>query len=189
MARVFISMIVFCFTVARIDAITKLKRATVDEWYSTKIEPKLFNWTALYPDQFEYRISIKDRPDLPSWLRYMYSSEHGAGFLYGTPPDRVSNREIKLDAVALDQTTFETRHIVLSLTINHGIKYQKNTVQMKIDNLDWIEMMDPGRMEDLLSIYRNILWPESKNDLHVSLMESAVEMGGRKPLKPQQREG
>lgn len=36
---------------------------------------------------------------------------------------------------------------------------------------------------------RNDLWPESKKDLHIVFMESAIKMGGRNPLRPQQKEG
>jgi hypothetical protein len=50
-------------------------------------------------------------------------------------------------------------------------------------------MMDAGRVENLKNIFRNDLWPESKNDLEVSFMESAIKMGGRLPLRPQQKEG
>lgn len=67
--------------------------------------------------------------------------------------------------------------------------YSVNTVQMNIDNLNWVHLTDPGRVENLKNIFRLDLWPESKNDLHISFMESAVNMGGRKPLQPQQNEG
>lgn len=60
---------------------------------------------------------------------------------------------------------------------------------MKIDNLNWVHLTDPGRVENLKNIFRLDLWPESKNDLHISFMESAVNMGGRVPLQPQQKEG
>lgn len=64
-----------------------------------------------------------------------------------------------------------------------------NLVQMKIDNLDWVHLMDPGRVENLKNIFRKDLWPSSDLDLHLVFMESAVKMGGRVPLRPQQREG
>lgn len=60
---------------------------------------------------------------------------------------------------------------------------------MKIDNLNWVHLMDPGRVEDLKNIFKLDLWPESGGDLQLSFMESAIAMGGRKPLRPSQREG
>lgn len=60
---------------------------------------------------------------------------------------------------------------------------------MKIDNLNWVHMMDPGRVENLKNIFKQDLWPESKADLCLSFMESSIAMGGRVPLRPNQREG
>lgn len=60
---------------------------------------------------------------------------------------------------------------------------------MKIDNLNWVHLMDPGRVENLKNIFKQDLWPESRSDLHLSFMESAVAMGGRLPLPPNQPEG
>lgn len=37
--------------------------------------------------------------------------------------------------------------------------------------------------------FRNDLWPESKDSLHIVFMDSAIAMGGRRPLRPQQMEG
>lgn len=93
------------------------------------------------------------------------------------------------DVIALNKLNYETKHIVLSLFIARKVGYAVNTVQMKIDNLNWVHLMDPGRVENLKNIFRVDLWPESKNDLHISFMESAIKMGGRLPVQPQQREG
>lgn len=71
-----------------------LGRAYVSELFYTKIEPELFNWTFGRPEQFQYRPSLKNFPDLPSWMRYMYSSEYYAGYLYGTPPITYAGREV-----------------------------------------------------------------------------------------------
>lgn len=171
------------------EQLIKIGRASVNEWFSAKVEPKMFNLSLERTDQYEYRFSLKHRPDLPSWMRFMYSTEYGAGYLYGTPPERFSGREVLFDMLALNKLNYETTHFVLALSITRSIGYHKNAVQMKIDNLNWVHLMDPGRVENLKNIFRQDLWPESKNDLHISLMESAIEMGGRVPLRPQQREG
>ena len=75
--------------------LANLGRVHVNELFSTKIEPKLFNWTYGRPEQFSYRASLKGFPDLPSWMRYMYSNEYYAGYLYGTPPVQYVGREVK----------------------------------------------------------------------------------------------
>lgn len=69
-------------------------RIYVNELFSMKIEPKLFNWTLEAVEQFNYRASLHGYPDLPTWMRFMYSHEHHAGYLYGTPPDNLSGQEV-----------------------------------------------------------------------------------------------
>ncbi|XP_031634885.1 epsilon-sarcoglycan isoform X2 [Contarinia nasturtii] len=166
-----------------------LGRVNVNEWFSKKIEPKMFNLTLEQPDQFEYRFSLKNYPDLPSWMRFMYSTEYNSGFLYGTAPEELSGQDILLDVIALNKLTYNIQHSVLSLHITRKTSYAVNTVQMKIDNLNWVHLTQPGRVENLKNIFRLDLWPESKNDLHISFMESAIKMGGRVPIQPQQKEG
>ncbi|XP_017068423.2 epsilon-sarcoglycan isoform X2 [Drosophila eugracilis] len=165
-------------------------QANVGELFSYKIEPQLFNWThQVISQQFRYRPSLKSYPDLPSWMRYMYSHEYHAGFLYGTPPESAAGKDLSLDVVALNRQNYETRHVVVSMFVAHKFP-TPNVVQMKINNLNWVHIIgDPGRVENLRNIFRNDLWPNSKEDLSVVFMESAVNMGGRLPLRPQQREG
>ncbi|XP_030384459.1 epsilon-sarcoglycan isoform X2 [Scaptodrosophila lebanonensis] len=169
-------------------AVESRLQANAGELFTYKIEPQLFNWTHQeISEKFRYRPSLQGFPDMPSFMRYKYSHEYHAGFLYGTPPASMAGKQLNLDIVAMNRQNYETRHIVLSIFVAH--KYPTpNVVQMKIDNLNWVHFMDNGRLMDLRNIFRNDLWPES-TDLSVVFMESAVNMGGRLPLRPQQREG
>lgn len=154
-----------------------------------KIEPRLFNWTQhSHFATFSYRPSLEGYPDLPSWLRYMYSHEYRAGYLYGTPPKHLANSVVRIEIVGLNRENYETRKINQILMIQQKVP-ASNLVQMKIDNLNWVHLSDPGRMENLKNLFRNDLWPESANDLRIVFMESATRMGVRLPLKPQQTEG
>lgn len=164
-------------------------QANVGELFTFKIEPQLFNWThQVISEQFRYRPSLQNYPDLPSWMRYMYSHEYHAGFLYGTPPGAAAGKLLNFDVVALNRQNYETRQLLMSMYVGHKF-ITPNVVQMKIDNLNWVHLMDPGRVENLRNIFRKDLWPGSKEDLSIVFMESAVNMGGRLPLRPQQREG
>lgn len=91
--------------------------------------------------------------------------------------------------IALNKRTYGITHAIVSLYIVHKTSYALNTVEMKIDNLNWVHLTDPGRVENLKNIFRMDLWPQSKNDIHISFMESVVKMGGRAPLQPNQNEG
>ncbi|XP_034125300.1 epsilon-sarcoglycan isoform X2 [Drosophila guanche] len=164
-------------------------QANVGELFTYKIEPHLFNWThEVISEQFSYRPTIRDHPDLPTWMRYEYSHEYHVGFLYGTPPETEAGKAISIEVIALNRQNFETRITALAMSVVQKFP-TPNVVQMKIDNLNWVHLMDPGRVENLRNIFRKDLWPSSKEDLSVVFMESAVNMGGRLPLRPQQREG
>lgn len=82
------------FTFCNGNKLMSLGTVNVNEWFSTKIEPKMFNLTLEKPNQFEYRFSLRNYPDLPSWLRFMYSTEYNSGFLYGTPPEKLGGHEV-----------------------------------------------------------------------------------------------
>uniref|UniRef100_A0A182WIX2 Dystroglycan-type cadherin-like domain-containing protein n=1 Tax=Anopheles minimus TaxID=112268 RepID=A0A182WIX2_9DIPT len=162
---------------------------SASELFSLPIEPRMFNWTyEKMSEQFVYRSSLEGSPDLPPWVRYMYSPEYHSGFLYGTPPLKSADTRVPIEIIALNRLSYETKRLVLILTV-HRKQPAKHIIQMKIDNLNWVHMMDPGRIEDLKNIFRNDLWPESRSDLHVIFMDSAVKLGARLPLRPQQREG
>ncbi|XP_032584316.1 epsilon-sarcoglycan isoform X2 [Drosophila mojavensis] len=178
-----------CLGVASCSVFNLHLQANVGELFTFKIEPQLFNWThQVISEQFRYRPSLQHYPDLPSWMRYMYSHEYHAGFLYGTPPVPAAGKTLNLDVIALNRQNYETRQLVISMFVAHKF-ITPNVVQMKIDNLNWVHLMDPGRVENLRNIFRKDLWPDSKDDLSVVFMESAINMGGRLPLRPQQREG
>lgn len=90
--------------------------------------------------------------------------------------------------MALNRQNYETRERQLQIFVAHKFPLT-NIIQMKIDNLNLVHLMDPGRVENLKNIFRKELWTESESDLSLVFMESSVNMGGRLPLRPQQREG
>lgn len=85
-----------------------LGRINVNEWFSKKIEPNMFNLTIEQTDQFEYTFSLKNYPDLPSWMRFMYSKEYQAGYLYGTPPEELGGREVSFSHLNSNNFKFST---------------------------------------------------------------------------------
>ncbi|CAO1334324.1 unnamed protein product [Diamesa serratosioi] len=166
---------------------------TVAELFTLMISPELFNWTSQdisigLTEQFRYRPSIKGRPTLPSWMNFQFSRDRNLGYLYGSPIEKQSNKLIEIEIVALNKQNYETRRIIIPFKIIHKSP-PVNIIQMKITNLNWVHLTDMGRVENLKNIFRNELWPESKNDLSIVFMESAVKLGARIPLRPQQKEG
>lgn len=62
-------------------------------------------------------------------------------------------------------------------------------VQLKIHNLNVEDLFDTHRLSRLLDVFRSRLWPGSRDDLHVTMLASAVQLGDRLPLRPSEGEG
>lgn len=152
------------------------------------IEPGMFNWTLQgVSDQFSYRPSLLNAPDLPPWIHYVYSDRHQTGFLYGVPP--LQHGDVELEIVGLNRENYETRRRVVHMSVQEKPDPAKHEVQMKIDNLNVEDMFDSYRLNRLLDVFRCELWHESENDLYVTFLASAVHLGARHPLRPNEGEG
>lgn len=62
--------------------------------------------------------------------------------------------QVSFDVVALNKATYETKRAVLSLFILRKRGSGSNSIHMKIDNLNWVHLMDPGRVENLKNIFK-----------------------------------
>ncbi|XP_049862304.1 alpha-sarcoglycan isoform X2 [Schistocerca gregaria] len=167
--------------------------AAQDTFLTTKvfvmpIVPSLFNWTLQgHTSQYTYRPSLLNAPDLPEWIHYTHSRSNGKGYLYGVPP--MKQNDLELEIVGLNKGTYETQCETVLLKVEEKPDPAKYEVQLKIDNLNVEDMFDELRMNRLLDVFRNNLWPQSHADLYVTFLESAVQLGARLPLSPNEREG
>ncbi|XP_022207832.2 epsilon-sarcoglycan isoform X1 [Nilaparvata lugens] len=152
------------------------------------IEPSFFNWTSEYSrNQFSYHPSLLDAPDLPPWMYYMYSLRHRTGFLYGVPPK--TQKDLMVEIIGLNKRNYETRRRIVHMNVVEKPDSAQHEVQIKIDNLNVEDMFDEKRLNQLLDVFRLQLWPESAADLYVTFLASAVQLGARLPLKPNEGEG
>lgn len=62
-------------------------------------------------------------------------------------------------------------------------------VRLKVDRLNVEDMFDSDRFNRLLEVFQNILWPDSQQDLYITFLASAVQLGARLPLSPNEGEG
>lgn len=135
-----------------------------------------------------YQPSLLNAPDLPSWINYVYSDKYHSGFLYGVPPNK-HNAKIPLEIVALNRKDYSTRREVLTIHVTEKLNPAKYEVHMKIDNLNVEDMFDVETMERLKDVFRKQLWKDSQSDLYLTFLASAVQLGARKPLNPEEGEG
>ncbi|KAK6622424.1 hypothetical protein RUM44_002235 [Polyplax serrata] len=151
------------------------------------VEPAMFNWTRKMGDDFSYRASLLNAPDLPKWIEYLYSKRHKTGFLFGVPPQ--DQKELEIEIIGLNSRTYETRRRVIHLNVQKKPDPATHQVHLKIDNLNVDDFFDMHRMGRLLKIFKHKLWKESFFDLYFTFLTSAVSMGARRPLKPTEGEG
>nr|XP_049705074.1 uncharacterized protein LOC110381099 isoform X1 [Helicoverpa armigera] len=163
--------------------------AVETEMFAIPISPNLFNWTYQeFDQQYRFHASMLGKPELPSWLRYIYSGRHHSGFIFGTPP-RGSRGPITLEVIGLNRQDYETRRVLLTLEIQHKEKMARHEVELKIDNLNVEDLLDEHKMTRLKDILRTKLWTESSGDLYATFLASAIDLGARLPLKPSDGEG
>ncbi|CAG9835667.1 unnamed protein product [Diabrotica balteata] len=158
------------------------------EVFAIPLDPPMFNWTYEgFEEQFVYQASLLNAPDLPSWINYLYSEQHYSGFLYGVPPK--INENIPLEVVALNKKNYETRVENINIIISEKLNSARYEVLLKIDNINVEDMFDVDRMEALKNVFRKELWKNSAYDLYVTFLNSAVDLGARKPANPREGEG
>ncbi|XP_064074867.1 uncharacterized protein LOC113398086 [Vanessa tameamea] len=163
--------------------------AVETEMFAIPISPNLFNWTYQeFDQQYRFHASLIGKPELPSWLRYIYSGRHHSGFIFGTPP-RNTKTPITLEVIGLNRQDFETRRVLLNLKVQPKENMAKHEVELKIDNLNVEDLLDEHRMTRLKDILRTKLWTESSKDLYPTFLASAIDLGARLPLKPSDGEG
>ncbi|CAG9569506.1 unnamed protein product [Danaus chrysippus] len=163
--------------------------AVETEMFSIPISPNLFNWTYQeFDQQYRFHASLIGKPELPMWLRYIYSGRHHSGFIFGTPP-RNTESPITLEVIGLNRQDYETRRVLLTLKVTPKEKMARHEVEFKIDNLNVEDLLDEHRMTRLKDILRTKLWFESSEDLYPTFLASAIDLGARLPLKPSDGEG
>lgn len=166
----------------------KAENYNMTQLFVIPIHPHNFNWTLKGPaDEYSYHPSLLNAPDLPQWINYVYNKVHHVGYLYGVPP--INQHNLELEIVGLNRRTYETRRTVLLVNVQRKEDLAKYEVQLKIDNLNVEDMIDENRQARLLNILKNKLWPVSRNDLYLTFLASAVQLGARLPLKPNEGEG
>lgn len=159
------------------------------EVFAIPLDAPMFNWTYEgHNNQYVYQASLLYYPDLPSWINYVYSERHHYGFLYGVPPASYKSI-VPLEIIALNKRTYETRVEILNIIISEKLNQARFEVHMKIDNLNVEDMFDAEKMDALKDIFRKHLWKDSESDLYVTFLNSAIELGARKPLNPNEGEG
>ncbi|XP_014216278.1 epsilon-sarcoglycan [Copidosoma floridanum] len=155
--------------------------------FAIPIVPQYFNWSSnVGRNEYRYEASLLGSPDLPSWIHYTYSKRTHRGYLYGVAPK--DQKSFKLEIIALNKKTYETRDKILEVIVLENDSVAKYQIQLKVNNLNVEDMFDRNRTEDLFDIFRKNIW-RNATDLQLTFLAPAVELGARYPLKPGEQVG
>lgn len=72
---------------------------------------------------------------------------------------------------------------LLALTVK--AKYQ---VELKLSNVNIEDLFSSNRVKDVLAIFRDRLWKDSAM-VYVTMIAAPLDVGGRLPLDPKEKEG
>jgi len=155
-----------------------------DQVFSLFLTPQYFNWTHT-EGEVTYRPSSLGQPALPGWLRHRPLPERRAALLYGRPPLAGLTQ---LQVVVTDRHTFKTGLLAVDINVEEAVN-DNFEVNLKINNLNIEDIFDWQRMERLKKVFQNNLWQESHEDLRLTYADSVPQLGGRKPLNPNLKDG
>lgn len=75
-------------------------------------------------DEFRFQVSLKDAPDLPTWIHYKFSPRHKTGFLYGVAPPGQSSIDVRDSVVFLyNRLILVSVKVLLDIKNAHNIRY------------------------------------------------------------------
>lgn len=64
----------------------------------------------------------------------------------------------------------------------------KFQAEMKLLNMNVEDLFEGSRLRQIEDIFKDHLWKKSES-VYVTMVASAVDVGGRKPLNPRDKEG
>lgn len=136
----------------------------------------------------EYQASLLDMPDLPKWMHCRHPNGSDSAFLYGAPEEE---GDIQIEIIALNKNKYETYRKVISFIVVKKEKEARHEIELKFSNLNVEDMFDEERLQQLIKIFENNLWRKSHQSdvIYVTMIASAIDVGGRLPLNPREKEG
>ena len=86
------------------------------------------------------------------------------------------NQVLDLDVVAMDRETYETGLLRIVVNITQAERAPQ-VVKLKLDNLNLEDLFDSHRLRNLKAVFKQTLWPQSSQDLHLTFLASALDQG------------
>lgn len=166
---------------------------TKDVYYYTSeaffvpIDRRWFSDLVNFSDDYdlEYSASLLNMPDLPRWMFCQHPSGFRDAFLYGSPEEPGI---VHIQIIALNKTSYDTYRKVMKLNVQRRKSQAQYEVEMKFLNLNVEDMFQGDRLSRLVELFRSDLWEES-DVTYVTMVVSSLDVGGRLPLNPKEKEG
>ncbi|CAN8024081.1 unnamed protein product [Ixodes persulcatus] len=133
----------------------------------------------------EFRAALLGKPDLPKWMFLRQPSNSDRALLYGSYHD---HGELNIEICAINKYNYKTSLRVVSLQVEKRQSEALYEVEMKFLNLNIEDLFDGNWLSGLEEIFRDHLWKNSPV-IYVTKVASVVDIGGRVPVNPKDKEG
>ena len=80
-------------------------------------------------------------------------------------------------------------NLFVTVNVQRSHQHQNFGVRLKIDNLNLEDVFDKQRTDRILNLFRSRFWENASEDPHLTFVDSAINLGGRRPLKPTNKDG
>lgn len=148
-----------------------------------------FNWPE-NSSNIEYKIIYNKYPDLPDLFNFI-SNDNGEAYLYSIPFKQNGTNQYPFEIISInwDMANLRRKNIVINIgDHSQNVNDKMYEIYLKIDNSDITDILQINRMKSLKNVIAN-LWMINDYDLFVTYFESAITLGSRMPLDPNDREG
>ncbi|XP_013783675.2 epsilon-sarcoglycan-like [Limulus polyphemus] len=161
------------------------KTVYTTEVFFMAVKKNMFEYQYGEAESLVYRASLFGMPDLPHWMNYRHVNTTETAYLYGAPDEP---GEVHIEIIALNKDNYETRQTEMIVNVEPRNKEAVYEVEMKFSNMNVEDMFQNDRLRQIEEIFRDYLWPESET-IYITMVASAVDVGGRLPLDPTEKEG
>ncbi|XP_065213158.1 uncharacterized protein LOC135840497 isoform X1 [Planococcus citri] len=138
---------------------------------------------------YHFTLSVPDGPDLPSWVFTKTDCKLRKAYLFGAPPidSVISKLEIRICITTFPK--FKTISTIVILNIvepSDDIMYE---IRIRISNSNIMQMLETNRSKELMEIFENYFWEQTKGKLYLTFLAASEDLGFRLPTSPSETAG
>ncbi|XKL60302.1 hypothetical protein PGB90_001318 [Kerria lacca] len=162
----------------------------IGQVFVQKISLKLLNWTDIeLRNDFHYTIDTLKGPDLPPWLFSKYFTTDNCLYLFGAPPRDIEADKMILHVSISSLFSYRMKYCKVAITILREQEVWNYEIHIRINNIHIQDMLNRDRQKELIQIFEDNFWKESRGKLYVTFLAASEDVGFKAPLNPNDTAG